>query len=338
MVAELHSLRLMQRREGRAGELLEPLLPTCRATGGYGATFTPRRPKVVDVGRDEWRNDGMQRKQPKPLNFDEVGEWSELKLDILRKYASAYSTILSKKNLHHAYIEGFAGAGHHVSKRSKELIPGSPQNALAVQPPFEEYYFVEMNSARAAGLRTQTAGKQNVHVFCGDSNEILTAEVFPKIQYNEYRRALCILDPYGLHLNWRVITAAAQLGTVEIFLNFPILDMNRNVLWRNDKASNEDVKRMNTFWGDDSWRNVAYRSDTTLFGEPEKQPNDVIADAFRERLQKVAGFKHVPEPAPMRNSKGTIVYYLFFAAQQPAARKIVVDILSVYRKRGILHG
>jgi three-Cys-motif partner protein len=296
------------------------------------------RAKRVDVRQDEWRNTGMKDKQPKPVPLDEIGEWSELKLEILRKYASAYSTILNKKNLHHAYVEGFAGAGQHVSKRSKELVPGSPLNALNVEPPFEEYYFVEVDSARAAGLQAQVAGKQNVHVFCGDSNQILLSDVFPKIQYSEYKRALCILDPYGLHLNWSVIAAAAGLGTIEIFLNFPILDMNRNVLWRNEKASDEDVKRMNMFWGDDSWRNVAYRSDTTLFGEPEKQPNEVIADSFRQRLRKTAGFKHVPEPAPMRNSKGNIVYYLFFAAQQPAADKIVGDIFSAYRKRGVLHG
>jgi len=280
----------------------------------------------------------MKRVQAKSLQFDEVGDWSELKLEILKKYASAYSAILTKKNLHHAYLEGFAGPGKHVSKRSKELIPGSPQNALNIEPAFEEYYLVDLDAARADELRRQTKGRSNVHVCCGDCNEILVAEVFPKIQYKDYRRALCILDPYGLHLDWKVIASAAELGTIEIFLNFPILDMNRNVLWRNDGASAADVERMNAFWGDDSWRHVAYRSDTNLFGELEKQPNEVIAGAFRERLRKIAGFKYVPEPAPMRNSRGAIMYYLFFAAQQPAADKIVVDILSAYRKRGVLHG
>jgi three-Cys-motif partner protein len=280
----------------------------------------------------------MRRSEGKRLRFDEVGDWSELKLEILKKYASAYSSILAQKNLHHAYIEGFAGAGRHISKRSKELIPGSTQNALDIQPPFEEYYFVDLNSARAEELRRQAANKSNVHVYCGYSNEILISKVFPKIQYKDYKRALCILDPYGLDLNWKVIAAAAKLGTIEIFLNFPILDMNRNVLWRNDGASPEDVRRMNSFWGDDSWRNVAYRSDTTLFGELEKQPNGVIADAFRERLRKVAGFEYVIEPAPMRNSRGAIMYYLFFAAQQPTAQKIVNEIFIGYRKRGILRG
>jgi hypothetical protein len=60
----------------------------------------------------------------------------------------------------------------------------------------------------------------------------------------------------------------------------------------------------------------AYSTSGNLFGFPEKQPNEVIAEAFRERLQKVAGFKYVPEPVPMKNSRSAILYYLFFAAQK----------------------
>jgi len=53
----------------------------------------------------------MRRVRPKPLKYDEVGEWSELKLEILKKYAKAYSEILSKKKLHHSYIDAFAVPG-----------------------------------------------------------------------------------------------------------------------------------------------------------------------------------------------------------------------------------
>jgi hypothetical protein len=39
---------------------------------------------------------------------------------------------------HHVYIEGFAGAGVHLSKTSQQFVPGSPLNALNVKPPFCE--------------------------------------------------------------------------------------------------------------------------------------------------------------------------------------------------------
>jgi three-Cys-motif partner protein len=280
----------------------------------------------------------MNDPRSKALQYDEVGVWSELKLEILKKYASAYSQILTKKGLHHSYIEGFAGAGHHVSKRSKELIPGSPLNALNVTPPFEEYHLIDLDESRVNELRKLTVNRHNVRVYSGDCNKLLVSDVFPEIKFAEFKRALCILDPYGLQLKWQVIAAAAQLKTIEIFLNFPVLDINRNVLWRHDVASQEKINQMNDYWGDESWREVAYRTDTNLFGEPEKQPNEVIAEAFRKRLCDVAGFAFVPEPAPMRNSRGAIVYYLFFAAHQRTAQKIVNDIFAAYRKRGVLHG
>ncbi len=280
----------------------------------------------------------MTPPRSKSLKHDIVGVWSELKLEILKKYATAYSQILTNNRLHHAYIDAFAGAGTHVAKRTRKLIPGSPLNALDIQPPFEDYYLIDLDQARVAELRRLTADRKNVNIYAGDCNAILLTDVFPRIRYEDYRRALCILDPYALHLNWTVTAEAAKLGTVEIFLNFPILDMNRNVLWRKEGASPQNVKRMDAFWGDGSWRDVAYRTDTNLFGEPDKQPNEIIAEAFRERLRNVAGFEHVPEPAPMRNSKGAILYYLFFAAQKPTAERIVRDIFDAYRKRGLLHG
>lgn len=41
------------------------------------------------------------------LKFDKIGYWSEIKLDIIKDYAAAYSTILAaQKNpsLYHVYI------------------------------------------------------------------------------------------------------------------------------------------------------------------------------------------------------------------------------------------
>jgi len=125
------------------------------------------------------------------------------------------------------------------------------------------------------------------------------------------------------------------MKTLDIFLNFPVADINRNVLWRDPEAVDELQKaRLNTYWGDDSWKRIAYRTDTTLFREPEKQSNEVVAEAFRKRLKKVAGFARVPKPLPMRNTKGAVVYYLFFASQKNTAEHIVLDVFRKYEKRG----
>jgi hypothetical protein len=92
---------------------------------------------------------------------------------------------------------------------------------------------------------------------------------------------------------------------------------------------------MTRYWGDDSWEGQLYMAPAqlSLFDEAEleKQGNPVVAEAFRRRLQDVAGFQYVPEPLPMRNSKGSVVYYLFFAAQKPVAAGIVDEIFETYR-------
>jgi three-Cys-motif partner protein len=271
------------------------------------------------------------------LKFDEIGYWSELKLDIIRKYAAAYSQILTAKKLHHVYIDGFAGAGVHVSRRTRRFVPGSPLNALEVRPPFLEYHFVDIHPKKIASLRQRAGPRENVYTYEGDSNQILVEEVFPRVGYKDYRRGLCILDPYGLHLEWKVIKAAGDLKTIDMFLNFPVVDMNRNALWRNpDKVPPERAARMTAYWGDETWRTIAYATSRDLFGDEhfEKEPNRVVAEAFRRRLREVAGFDKVPEPMPMRNRKNAIVYYLFFASQNSTAAKIASEIFNKYREKG----
>ena len=193
-----------------------------------------------------------------------------------------------------------------------------------------------MDGARVDLLKQLAEGRTNVTVHHGNCNDVLVGDVFPNVRYDRYERALCVLDPYGLDLDWRVIKAAADSNAIEIFLNFPVMDMNRNVFWHDfEKVSEASQTRMTRFWGDDSWQTAAYHTVRGLFWDEERRndTSDVVA-AFRERLKTVAGFKHVPEPIPMRNSMGAIVYYLFFAAQQPAAEKIVKAIFDKYRHKG----
>lgn len=126
---------------------------------------------------------------------------------------------------------------------------------------------------------------------------------------------------------------AGQMKSIEIFLNFPIMDMNMNVLRKDRKNVDESqIARMNAFWGDTSWKSVAYSAEGLLFGE-EKVNNETLAYEFRKRLRNAAGFAYVPDPMPMRNSKGAIVYYLFFASPNTTGAKIVTDIFKTYRDK-----
>ena len=141
---------------------------------------------------------------------------------------------------------------------------------------------------------------------------------------------MCLLDPYGLHLNWSVIKKAGEMKSVEIFLNFPIMDINMNAIKRNpEKVTSEQAMRMTRYWGDESWKDVAYSSNGMLFEDMKgKTDNETLAEAFRKRLINDAGFKIVPKPIALKNTTGATLYYLYFASQANVAGKIVGDIFK----------
>jgi three-Cys-motif partner protein len=267
---------------------------------------------------------------------DEIGFWSEIKLDILTKYWPEYTKIVTKQSWDFTtlYVDAFAGSGQHLSRTTGEFVKGSPARALEVKPAFHEYHFIDMDEAKVKSLEELAENRPNVTVHHGDCNQILMQHVFPRAEYKNFKRAVCLLDPYSLQLDWTAIERAGEMGSIEIFLNFPIMDINRNVL--RDGPSSGKVAQMTRFWGDESWRTAAYRPVPTLWGDStlEKVANPELVGAFRSRLMDVAGFKHVPEPLAMRNSQRATVYYLFFAGPNKTGAKIVNWIFNDYRDKG----
>ena len=287
----------------------------------------------------------MSSRESSRLKLDEVGEWSQLKIEIIGQYAHAYTSILlnnEKIRLNPIYVDGFAGAGEHNLKRTGERIEGSPLKAFAVQPPFDWFYLIDLDGGRARALQAFANGRSNVSVEQGDCNEVLLEKVFPRILGNRLNRGLCILDPYGVHLDWEVLKQAGQSNHIEIFLNFATLDMQRNIFRKDrDKVRQVHLARMNRFWGDNSWEEIIYRKSLGLFGpmeSKEAESNREIVKAFQKRLKDHAGFGFVPDPVPMCNSTGAVLYYLFFAAPKTTGGalggKIVTQIFDKHRKEG----
>jgi len=269
------------------------------------------------------------------MDLDVVGYWTELKLHIIKDYAIEYAKILSKQPyIKYSFIDGFAGAGKHISKTTGEEIDGSPTVVLKIQPPFSHYHFIDLDGNRADMLKQLASGRSDVTIYQGDCNKVILEKVFPKCHYSDYRRALCLLDPYKLDPNWEVVETAGKMKSVEIFINFMIMDAKQNILFNDPyKALPSQIERMNSFWGDDSWREVSYVKQKGLFGDiEEKAPDFSIATAYQKRLREVAGFKYVPSPVPMRNSKGAIIYYLFFASNNETGERIVKAIFNKYRR------
>lgn len=270
------------------------------------------------------------------MNLDEIGPWSEIKLEIIRHYAAPYSRILKRKGFRHGYIDAFSGPGLHVRKSDGTEVQGSPMVALGVEPPFDEYHFIDLDGEKVEFLRNQVGRRDSVSFYNGDSNTVLVERVLPRFTFAKYTRALCLLDPYKLTLNWEVLVRAGQSHAVEVFVNFPVMHMNRNCKHADlSPVMPGELAAMDSFWGDRSWHGTMFKpsAQMNLFGaeEVEKTENRDLVDAYCARLREIAGFGFVADPLPMRNSRKAVVYYLIFAGPNKTGWEIVQDIYRKFR-------
>ena len=125
-------------------------------------------------------------------NIDEIGPWSQIKHDIIEKYAAAYSVVVagSKSIKRHIYIDAFSGPGLARSKETGKIVAGSPLRVLAVEPPFSEYHFIDLDGEKTNALSSYTQQRANVTVHTGDCNEVLLNKVFPLCRFEDFHRAL----------------------------------------------------------------------------------------------------------------------------------------------------
>ena len=177
-------------------------------------------------------------------------------------------------------------------------------------------------------------------VYEGDCNTVLLDKVFPTCRFEDYRRGLCLLDPYDIDLDWKVVRTAGHMRSIEILLNFMIMDMNRNILHRNPvNVEPQQQERMTRFWGDESWREVCYQEQRGFFGDvEEKRTNRAVAAGYKDRLKNLAGFDYVTDPLPLRNSTGAVIYYLLFASNNETGYRIANHVFRRYEREGLSDG
>ena len=61
-----------------------------------------------------------------------------------------------------------------------------------------------------------------------------------------------------------------------------------------------------------------------------KQVRRAIAEAYGDGLRKL-GYKHVPAPRLVRDPKGRALYFLFFASDHVAGRRIIDYVFKKVR-------
>ncbi|MBK8913274.1 MAG: three-Cys-motif partner protein TcmP [Phycisphaerales bacterium] len=283
------------------------------------------------------------------------GDWTSAKLDRIRKYLCAYTTIFerNKRACHFRtiYVDAFAGTGHrsdsvptHVGTElyesetdadTESYKKGSARIALEVRPPFHQYVFIERDAARVEELRQQVAASEprpgSATVHQSDSNEFLNR--WCRETDWETHRAVVFLDPYGMQVDWTTMEALARTKSIDVWVLFPVGMAVNRLLTGNGIPPPEWAGALTRFLGTDEWQSAFYQrqDEDTLFG---KEPREVkvatwksIGEYFVKRLTAV--FERVAtNPLPLCNSRGTPIYLLCFAAGNPKGATTAVKIAS----------
>lgn len=290
-----------------------------------------------------------------------VGPWARDKLERLRKYLSAYTTIMKDQRWcqGYHYVDAFAGPGEHAVRQvagekrqatqqalldvsihvaeqeeQQQFLAGSPRVALDLQHPFTHYVFIDRSPERVAALeqlKANYAESRRIVIRQEDCTEYLKERVAEnkRIDWSK-NRALVFLDPFGMQVGWEMISVLAATKAIEIFLNFPVgMAIQRLLLRQPENFSEAQRRRLDEYFGSPDWKDVVYKRQKTLFGDDSQEKIDASRKAllmwYRERLRTI--FSHVSKAALVRNTRGGHLYYLLLASHNKNGVKIADDVL-----------
>ena len=303
----------------------------------------------------------------KPSTRDsEVGPWARDKLERLRKYLNAYTTIMRKQQWcqGYVYVDAFAGPGRHrlrkrepeasgasvqavlieVSRHAqdaheqREFVAGSPRVALEIEHPFTWYVFIEKSADRIKRLwqlQKEFGETRNIVIRRNDCNRYLLHRLIehPKVDWSRWR-ALVFLDPFGMQVPWSTIEALGRTRAIEILLNLPVGMAIQRLLLRSGRFTARQRRKLDGYFGSPDWYEVLYRKEPDLFGEENPIKVDASGKAllewYRRRLCKVFGY--VSKACLIRNTRGGHLYYLLLASPNPTGARIASDILGAGEK------
>jgi three-Cys-motif partner protein len=281
--------------------------------------------------------------------------WTQDKLERVRKYLVAYTTIMRKREYEFAYIDGFAGTGYHELDHKNEeganlfpeaeeaeveaFLDGSARIALQVEPRFGRYIFIERSGKKAAELEK----------LCDEFPDLRDDITIERKEANAYLQDLCLnrswskhrgvlfLDPFGMQVSWLTIEAIARTRAIDTWILFPVSAVNR-LLMRNGEIPDAWRRRLDMTFGEPGWFDEFFPEDHSgLFGEDcvvRRKTADMasIGKYFNGRLASV--FADVAKhPYTLKNTHGAPLFLLCFAASNPYAAKTAIKIAQDILRR-----
>jgi len=283
------------------------------------------------------------------------GTWTEKKLDAFEKYVNAYLTIMNKYRDKFSwkliYFDAFAGSGARenicdnktaikpifdIQSEEISVYKGAAERVLNIQQRgFDYYYFIDKdevsNNNLEQKLKLFKTSKMLVFRAKEDGNEQIK-QLSEALQDKSYK-ALVLLDPFGMQVDWKSIELLKNTGT-DLWILIPTGVIVNRLLDKKGKLTHID--KLVSFFGlsEEEIRNYFYQAmkETTLFGEETiilkcEQAIRKIAELYISRLKNI--FKEVTEhPLELKNTRNCPIFHFAFASNNVNAKKIAKQIIG----------
>lgn len=289
------------------------------------------------------------------------GDWTEEKLDCFEKYVRAYLTIMNKHrdkfNWKLLYFDGFAGCGdrqitceeetsvslfgdEEFDTKELQVYQGAAERVLKIEKDmrgFDYYYFIDMYEENLTHLelklaKYQTKGQKVYRP--GDANSWIL-ELVNYLKSHPKTKVLCLLDPFGMNIQWKSIVAIAGTG-VDLWILVPTGIIVNRLIQNNGKLRYPD--KLEEFFGlpEQAISDRFYRVEKIpgdLFSNEHKEVRKVknviqeIAQLYKEQLGNL--FEYITsKPLTLLNSKGVPIFHFFCTSNNLTAVKIAQQIFD----------
>lgn len=290
------------------------------------------------------------------------GMWTEQKLDTFESYVRAYLTIMNSfRDKFHwklLYFDGFAGSGTRKNddpdrevKKLKTLFgdqlidntdlsvyQGAAERIVRLESTmrgFDYYYFIDKQEDNCTALELKLSKYNTVgrKVFRpGDAN-MQALYLANALRRDKNMKALALLDPFGMQINWEVIESLSG-PNIDLWILIPSGVIVNRLLKTTGELMYPD--RLVQFFGLPEQelmdRFYVRKKELTLFGEEEtieKKSHCIerIAELYVERLGELFPFV-TPEPLVMKNNHNVPIFHFVCASFNQTAVKIAQQIID----------
>lgn len=258
------------------------------------------------------------------------GYWTEVKLDILRKYLAGFNRASVRAGAT-VYLDLFAGAVVNRRPDTGAEYAGSSAVAMRTMPPFTRLVFWELEGPAAQLERDLAAafpGDRRYRVVPGDCNARLEGG-FAFVADLQWAPTFAFVDPKGLQVAWATLERlsrwrrdASRKRKVELWILLPEPALAR-VLGLRGVRGETSAASLTRLYGSDAWIAIHQRCRSGELS-PEQTRAEFV-NLLRWRLTHDLGYR-TTHALTLGNVSNQPVYTMVFATDVAAGESIMRDV------------